>query len=316
MNNLQSPDSSTATEQPRKNLETVPSPVQSSDREPADSSIDVDDGLLLILGGYSYGSLITTLLPTTDVIRSRFSKVEKNTAAAEIMSRAAHLSEQWNLEARHDSEARRGRQVIMGHTVRPPSHSTAMGGKQSQPADRTASAKSRRSLDGLRGSLDVSKRKLIAKSYSHDDEEVELHQGEVIPSVNIQVPKTSYLLISPLLPPISTLATMFSKFGTKKWSEHSPPSHSGIAESETRREKLLTHNTLAIYGDKDLFTSQRKLRDWAEHLACERNSKFRFREIPGAGHFWVGDGVEEQMRAAVREWVQDIVGEDDKRTSV
>lgn len=168
----------------------------------------------------------------------------------------------------------------------------------------------------MRRSLDVSKRKATAKSYSRDDEVVELHQGEVIPSVDIQVPKTSYLLISPLLPPISTLATMFSKFGNKEGSEHSSPSHPGIAGSEASREKLLVHNTLAIYGDKDLFTSRRKLRDWAEHLACERNSKFRFREIPGAGHFWVGDGVEEQMRAAVREWVQDVVGEDDKGHSL
>ncbi len=289
---------------------TVPSPIPSPEGASADSPVNVDEDISLILGGYSYGSLITTLLPTTDVILSRFSNAAKGSAAAEIISRAAHLSDQWNAEVRHDCEVRQGRQLMLGQAVWASSHSMAQDGEERESGKRKTSGRSGRSSDGSRTSLDVSGKKITSRNGSGDGNEVELCKDEIIPPVDIRIPRTSYLLISPLLPPISTLATLFSRFGMKEGPEPSS-SQLGSKDAEVPKEKLSSHDTLAIYGDKDVFTSQRKLRKWAECLAAESNSRFRFREISGAGHFWVEEGVEEHMRAAVRELVQDIGRGDD-----
>lgn len=297
------------------NSEMVPPPIQSSEGTPARSHINVDESMIIVFGGYSYGSLITTLLPTTDVILSRFANATKGGAAAEIISRAADLSDQWNKEARHDCEARRGRQLTMGQPVGASSHMMAEGGEGREHDNREASGASRRSLDGLRRSLDVSKGKLSSRDGSRGENDLRFRKDRVLPG-DIQLPNTSYLLISPLLPPVSTLATMFSKFGVTERPEQIPSSQQLSTDTILKRDRFLSHNTLAIYGDKDFFTSQRKLRRWAEHLAGQSNSRFRFREISGAGHFWVEDGVEEQLRAAVREWVQNIVSRDATGQSV
>lgn len=267
----------------------------------------VGHGVTLVLGGYSYGSLVTTLLPTTDAILSSFSNAVKGSAAAEIIQRAADLSEQWNNEARHDNEAQRGRQLMLGQALRAPSHPMAEGGEEREHGNRRSKEGSRRSLDVLRRSFDVSRTKLTSRNGSRDGEDAKRCKGEVMRPVTIQPLETSYLLISPLLPPVSTLVTMFAKFGKNEGPEPSGSSESGSNDTVVQGEKLLSNNTLAIYGDKDAFTSQRKLRKWAESLAGESNSRFRFREISGAGHFWTEDGVEAQMRAAIREWVQNIV---------
>lgn len=309
LNNLQPPKLSSAPDQLHMKSETGPSPIQSSEETPAQSHINVDEGMIIVLGGYSYGSLITTLLPTTDVILSRFANATKGGAVAEIISRAADLSDQWNKEARHDCEARRGRQLMMGQSVRASSHIMAEGGEGCEHGNRKASGASRRSLDGLRRSLDVSEGKLSSRDGSRGDDDLRFRKDGILPG-DIQLPNTSYLLISPLLPPVSTLATMFSNSGVTEGPEEIPSSQQLSTDTILKREKFLSNNTLAIYGDKDFFTSQRKLRRWAEHLAGESNSKFWFREISGAGHFWVEDGVEEQLRAAVREWVQNIVSGD------
>jgi len=180
-----------------------------------------------------------------------------------------------------------------------------MGGEESDPGSRRMSRHSRRSLDGLRRSLDISRRKLNSKNHS-SEEESELPKDERLPPVDITLPQTSYLLISPLLPPISMFATMFSNVGLNDTGNKSPPNKGG--KDGVLTGKILTnYTTLAIYGDKDFFTSQRKLRKWVEHLAGVPESRFQFKEIRGAGHFWHEDGVEEQMRVTVREWVEDIV---------
>lgn len=205
---------------------------------------------------------------------------------------------------------------MTGSAVQAPSHSMAQGGEKGGNGRKKASGGSGRSSDGSRKSLDVSGRKLASRNgSSRDDNEVKLFKDDVMSPVDTRLPRTSYLLISPLLPPISTLATLFSRFGMKEGPEPSS-SQLGSKDAEVPKEKLSSHDTLAVYGDRDVFTSQRKLRKWAEYLASESNSRFRFREVSGAGHFWVEEGVEEQMRAAVREWVQDIGRGDDTGQSV
>lgn len=72
---------------------------------------------------------------------------------------------------------------------------------------------------------------------------------------------------------------------------------------DTADGKLADRQTLVVYGDGDVFSSQRKLRRWAEGLKAKEGSKFRFEEIAGAGHFWREKGVLDEMLETVSKWV-------------
>lgn len=111
----------------------------------------------------------------------------------------------------------------------------------------------------------------------------------------------SYLLVSPLLPPLSNFLTIFSRLsldvGVKKSTEwKSIPCHKPATQ-------LCKHKTLAIYGNDDGFTPAKKLRKWSDELSLVPQSRFQYCEIDGAGHFWRGNDVEEQARHALRNWL-------------
>lgn len=306
LNSLDPPAPFHALEHSWSRSDTTPSPIPSSMDVPMDHLNGLDSRMILILGGYSYGSMICTHLPTTDTIVQRFASVAQGSAEAEVRLRALHLSMQWNKEARLMNEARRGRSLQDPESLEGPFHSISIGGDESKPGTRRPSRESKRSLDHIRRSLDNSRRKLGIRYHSSTEIIDSLALEERMGPEEIIIPTTFYLLISPLLPPISMFATMFSKhnpnaLGNQAVSNYGPASNVHV------NEKLTSATTLAIYGDKDFFTSHKKLRKWAEHLAEIPESRFRFREIGGAGHFWNEQGVEGQMRSAIRDWIQDIL---------
>ena len=267
--------------------------------------------MVLILGGYSYGSLVTTNLPTVDDILSHFVNVVEGTAEAEIRLRALHLSTRWNKEVQYHDRLERERELTVEPSL-PATHSITVGGDESQPGTRRASRESRHSPDVVRHSIDRSRIKLGFGTHSSEDISASSSIEQSLPTVEIPEPQVNYLLISPLLPPVSMLLTMFAKPISLGRSQALP--HTKVSKGRTSAPlaNLVNHPTLAVYGDKDLFTSPKKLRHWAEMLANTSNSRFRFQEIAGAGHFWHEEGVEEQMRSTIRSWVKDIVqGMDD-----
>ena len=249
-------------------------------------------GMKFIIGGYSYGALITTLLPPTEEILRRFAKVNKGTPEAEVRLRATSLAAQWNKDALLYGEAQQARNTRSHEKLRTSAHAMAVtvGGEESESGSRRASHEGRRSLDAVRRSMERSTKKLLRQHNSEVSEHT-LVVESLVP-VEIPTPQTHYLLISPLQPPISMFATMFSNL------------RSGYLAQ--REAKLLDHPTLVIYGDKDFFTSQSKLGRWAENLKVKSNSLFQFHEVFGAGHFWREEGVEIQMRGFVKEWIRDI----------
>jgi pimeloyl-ACP methyl ester carboxylesterase len=108
-----------------------------------------------------------------------------------------------------------------------------------------------------------------------------------------------YLLISPLLPPLSNFLSLStsSLLFWRHHSDHQPPT-------------LLQHPTLIIYGTKDMFTSSTKLDAWCKKmdtLAIQNKGSFRWRKVDGAGHFWREKGVEMELGLSVREWVGEVV---------
>lgn len=94
---------------------------------------------------------------------------------------------------------------------------------------------------------------------------------------------TSYLLISPLLAPITRLLAPLN------WSA----SFIGRVSGSTER-----FPALAIFGTEDVFTSSKRLVQWASQFGIE--TKF----IDGADHFWQDSGHKSQLRALLLEWLE------------
>ncbi|KAI2792339.1 hypothetical protein POX_b02376 [Penicillium oxalicum] len=192
----------------------------------------------LIIGGYSFGSLIASHVPTLDVMLDLFSGARRSetpwTAINEIGDAARTIADEC---LRHLRSA------------------------QESPTD-------------------------------HRDV-----FDQPLPHAATQI---SYLLVSPLLPPVSQLLTAFSALSVTlggRTSTEGRPAGRPI-------DQLSGFRTLALFGDQDAFTSARKLRRWAEDMNCIPQSQFRGCEIQGAGHFWRESGVETRARLALREWLQ------------
>ncbi|KAI9762795.1 MAG: hypothetical protein M4579_000147 [Chaenotheca gracillima] len=275
-------------------LTTIPSSVV-----PLSPSAEGDEKLKisLIIGGYSYGALIAMNLPPIQALLAQFVGVEEGSSEAEIVLRAERLASQWNREAQAGIESGRGRSI--GHlATRSVSNPVIVGGEESQPGVRHPSRESRRSMDSVRKSLDVirsspsQRRQASRRDSSRQGVEI---LGNAVPSA----PDVSYLLVSPLLPPISAFATFFSD-PSRVWGL------SVKTSAVKARDKLAIHPTAVIWGTKDIFTSHKKLRKWAEDLAGQPLSKFRFLEILDAGHFFHEEGVEDQLKRYVRSWSHEI----------
>ncbi|KAL9129602.1 MAG: hypothetical protein Q9217_001990 [Psora testacea] len=252
--------------------------------------------ITLILGGYSYGSLLAIHLPPLPQILAPFSHPASGTAAAEIRLRAHHLSSPWRkeLQAYQDTTTIRGRPSPSSYNLSPAT--IAIGGEESAPRSPRPSHESRRrSIDAtIKRSVEKSRRRLGLRRQSNNSAETGSRdevQEEALQAVVISELRTAYLLVSPLLPPLSSFLALSM----------------GQRNGRVGEEKLVQAHTLVVYGNRDIFTSQRKLRRWAEGLKERVGSRFRFSEVQGAGHFWKEEGVEEEMKRAVGQWTRDLV---------
>lgn len=247
----------------------------------------------IILGGYSYGSLILKHLQPVPSIVQRFSKPLAGSAADEVLMRAHKLADQSNLEWINQAQDAERDKRRKKHEHK---SSVMMGGEETAPEKRRSSREVKRSLEVPRG-LDLGQhlRSLSHRRRRHSSsEEVSFKRTEA----TLIVPEIRFLMISPLTPPISTLAA--PGLGHKWWSRSVDASTSSIGKFVS----------LAVYGDQDVFASAKKIRDWANDLKAEHGPTFSSVEIPGAGHFWVEHGVEKQLRAALKEWASDVPVED------
>ncbi|KAL4749814.1 hypothetical protein BDW72DRAFT_177416 [Aspergillus terricola var. indicus] len=115
----------------------------------------------------------------------------------------------------------------------------------------------------------------------------------------------SYLLVSPLLPPINLFLTLFTDLSLEVATQASGKRRQ--IPCPKPKGQLCAHRTLAIYGDEDTFTSISKLRKWSGELSSVPRSQFQSAEVKGAGHFWRENGVEQQARQALRLWLRQRV---------
>lgn len=270
-------------------FESEHSPIISQDIQPSNDVQRSGAQSTIILGGYSYGSLILRHLRPLSYILQSFSESQEGSAAAEIVLRAHKLADQSNLEwIERAQNAERKSRSNKGHEAK---HSLTVGGEETSPQQRRSSRETRRSAEGTRNVL-----RTRLRSISHRGRPTDVNTITPQPQkeeLSFSMPNVRYLLISPLTPPISALAA--TGLGPKLWSK----------QREEHGEVVGKHATLAIYGDQDMFSSAKRIRDWSEQLAAAPDSQFRSVEVAGAGHFWFEDGVEEKLRTTLKEWARD-----------
>jgi alpha/beta superfamily hydrolase len=242
----------------------------------------------LVIGGYSYGSMIASHTASPTDILQQFAAAKEGTAGMEIRLRATHLAAQLCHELQAEAQTT--------PTKRRPSQRLQVGGEETSPEKRRRSGEHRRLSSDLKRSLDLVRRlpHIVRRSHEtppaaaatpqHDD-------NSSAPQPDQPIVEPAYLLISPLLPPSSLIAFSLS---------HSQQ------QREEMTAKLNKYLSLAVYGSNDFFTAARRLRPWAKSIAEKPDSRFTYVEIEGAGHFWHEQGVEKRLRMAVREWVRGL----------
>ncbi|KAJ9260000.1 Alpha/Beta hydrolase protein [Paecilomyces variotii] len=275
--------------------ESDPSGESSSGDVGKNQSEDSSATFSIILCGYSYGSMIASHVPTVDVVLRLFQDASRDSFAAAIRSRAdqcsAHCNNSVHTEfrphtpdrTRPDSRPRSPLPVVLGQSP--------------------VSQKERKViLEGVRRSLDRAKRKISFSSRSSDVGSQE-RKTVVTEKPQIQIPRISYLLVSPILPPISQFLTMFSKISLSSSVISGTSAQDTSIPSAKAEEQLSAHPTLVIYGDNDNFTAADKVRMWCEGITKTTGSQIHAREIEAAGHFWHEQRAKAQMKATIRAWL-------------
>lgn len=291
---------------------------------------------ILLLGGYSYGSMITSQLPALETIVAVFKTPECGTHAAEVRLRAQHLAEMQN------TVLASARAAAADH-LRPMSPRKHVGLRVGGDEENRKSHEFRRSLSAefeetiRHGVAELMARTRKGHKRSHSSRSHASRNSDEIPRVPDPEPapdhllpisdwittRPAYLLVSPLQGIVSNLATMslpLLGMPGKGWSRSSTDSTRESATGKSleptalartvspeAEDKLVQNSTLAIYGDRDGFVPVRKLRDWASRLEAMQGSKFRAHEVSSANHFWAQRNVASTLREAVRSFAASLL---------
>ncbi|KAK4152211.1 Alpha/Beta hydrolase protein [Chaetomidium leptoderma] len=289
---------------------------------------------ILLLGGYSYGAMVTSQLPYLETIAAVFDKPECGTPAAEIRLRAQHLAEMQN------TILASAREAAVDH-LRPVSPRKHVGLRVGGDEESRKSHEYRRSLSAeFEETIRHGVAELMAKTRkghrrSHSGQGRTARDPDGAPEQNpehlLPIPgqitfQPAYLLVSPLQGIVTNLATMslplLSTPG-KVWARLSAKPDQQTAQAESgsgsavpegtvsveAEDKLVQNSTLAIYGNRDGFVPVRKLRDWASRLQAVQGSKFRAHEVSSATHFWAQHNVVFTLQEAVRAFAASLLDE-------
>ncbi|RMZ79217.1 hypothetical protein DV738_g3527, partial [Chaetothyriales sp. CBS 135597] len=277
-----------------------------------EESQDVEETIqpLLVLGGYSYGSMIASSLPPIDLVQALLGNTPEGSTEYEIKSRADQLGKDYAAYVklqREGSSIRAQGGSHASHTSEVNSPPGRMGGYRSEEANRRISGQSgrssvdrgnsvRRSLDRVRQRLGKN-RDMLAGSIANPDHSTR-QQASGCPTV-------AYLLISPVLPPVSGFTTMFSK---PSFERQLPGSTRQLKDESASQDKFQKCATCIVYGGKDQFTSSKKIKKWTHELE-ERSanpSLLCAQEVEQAGHFWVE--APGRLQAIVGQWLLTLLG--------
>lgn len=303
--------------------------------DPPAEALPPGESPVLLLCGYSYGAMVTKLLPPVDTMLKPFATPKTASAAADIRLRAQHLAEKQNVilgsaRASLAEDPTSPRKAAFGMRVGgdEDSRRSQEHGRRSFSLD--AEEKIRKGVAELMqraksGQLHHHHRKKktgLGESDMPVVKEVEEERGstggnqpDALPPVaGLVTPRVAYLLVSPPVGWATSLLTMnvggsMSNVFTKrpksprskdKAGQSTKQSSDSIeARQEEHKQKLVDNPTIAIYGDADLFVAAKKFREWAAKLQNVPGSKFRAHEVSTAGHFYIEDGTMQRLADAV-----------------
>ncbi|KIV94291.1 hypothetical protein PV10_02073 [Exophiala mesophila] len=307
------------------------------------AAVPPTDRPLLVLAGYSYGSMITSHLPKLEVVAQLFEAPKEDSAEKEIQRRACDLArdgrayiEMYTTDMTLSSPRGRRERWDQNGERSPPAtphqrpqlhHPVTMGGYESDVAGRRVSRESsRRSIDGerVKQSFDRVRHKMsVRKSSSQqqsptkilpeDKTERALEAKEMTRDASI-VPRIAFVLISPLLPPVAGFITMFSKL--KLVTKASNMCNSGPNQEHDggEFEQLVRWPCLCVFGSKDAFTSDGKLQRWTEQLRARAGSQFVSIRT-NSGHFWIDSEGIVRLQQGMIDWIAALSADGDKRSN-
>ncbi|KAK7525332.1 uncharacterized protein IWZ02DRAFT_417881 [Phyllosticta citriasiana] len=283
---------------------------------PASKTPDVNDlPVRIVFGGYSYGSLVVTRLPPIDSLLAPFQSAPTSHAASIIHQLASSLAARTTEELveQHDASKKQ-------HQLRPTSprrtfgsrrkSPVTVGGYDSEPAA-TAGGGKRKSQDaGASGrrslSLDLRQNTATVDKRQADDDDA---RPPPLPAHGQLAISPAYLLISPLLPPLSFLIAPSLAPSPAVLPSFSLSLFSSSASRSSSSNPLMMHPTLILFGTNDGFTGSKRLR--AENTPTvatppRTNPRFAWLEVAGAGHFWLEAGAMRELRGRVKTWAEGL----------
>jgi hypothetical protein len=256
--------------------------------------------------------MITTRMPPLYAILQPFTSPAAGSDAAEVRLRAQHLAEQQNVVLAS------ARAAMMERGIRSPSkRRVRVGGDEAGSPRKSHDSHGRRSFSFDEDRIRRGVHDLVAKARSGRHGQKLFHApidgtsrtatppqpqlDEKLADISdLATPRSAYLLVSPLQGLVNHLATM--SLVPSALSKNKEP-HELEAE-----EKLVRNPTLAIFGDNDVFVAVQRLRTWTKRLQGRKDSLFLGREVTSAGHFWVEEGVVNQMRDDVATFADELLG--------
>ncbi|KAJ4246573.1 hypothetical protein NW762_013514 [Fusarium torreyae] len=261
---------------------------------------------ILIMAGYSYGAMITTLIPPLDALLQPFISPVAGSDAAEVRLRAAHLAEQQNVVLASARAAMLEHGSARGRSKR----GVRVGGDEERSPRRShSSARRSFSLDDERFRRGV--HDFIAKAragrHSRNASQnlpptsvVPPQPGEHLPRItNLTMPRPAYLMISPPQGLVTHLATM-SLIPSALVKNKDP-------QDVAAEEKLIRNPSMVIFGDEDVFVAVSRFRTWTTRMQGKMGSVFKGTEVPTAGHFWVEEGVLDKLRETVEVFANELI---------
>lgn len=300
------------------------------------------DSPVFLSCGYSYGAMITTILPPLGEILQHFTAPKTASAAADIRLRAQHLAEQQNTILGSAREAMLRPDSAASH--RRAAFGIRVGGDEDKRRSQDHGGRRSFTIDAeekiCAGVAELMKRAkshqvhtyLKRKAASRErDAPAAVKEGEgqedkepdTLPPVAGLVPfRTAYLLISPPVGWATNLMTLNlgaavsgilgrlprpARGKDKDRSKDGTPPPAGAAESKAERQKLIESPTLAVYGDSDIFVGVKRFREWAARLQAAPRSRFRAHEVSTAGHFFIEEGTAQRLADAVRAFSAGLV---------
>ncbi|GKT92310.1 acid phosphatase [Colletotrichum tofieldiae] len=236
-------------------------------------------------------------------ILAQFKLPPAGSAAADIRLRAQHLAEQQNLilASARAASSMSPRKKYLGMRV---------GGDEDT---QRKSHEARRSVSETRRSFSIDAEdkirrgvnELLAKTKRHH------HKGVAVTQEKLETIPSNHE-ISVVVEEVANLTQGYHALGDNVVPPSSAWARAVLASGQMSESKLVENETLALFGDRDVFVPITKLRTWAGRLEGLEGSHFHGEEVSSAGHFWTEGKVAQVLRDKVCDFAARLLQEDGK----